>query len=63
MEKIKSFFKLYLEELNYKVSWPTYKELQGSTILVLVSSVIFAVIIGLMDYGFRNIMSLIYKSF
>lgn len=49
-------FKAYLEdtyqELRYKVSWPTWKELQSSAIVVLVASVIIALIIFAMDYLF-----------
>ena len=38
--------------MAHKVSWPTWKELQSSTVLVLVASVIFSVLIFLMDYAF-----------
>lgn len=37
-------------EMVHKVSWPTWKELQSSSILVLVASVIIALLIFLMDY-------------
>lgn len=37
-------------EMVHKVSWPTWKELQSSAILVLVASVIIALIVFLMDY-------------
>jgi preprotein translocase subunit SecE len=40
------------EELVNKVTWPTWKELQSSSILVLVASVIIALIIFLMDWVF-----------
>ncbi len=49
-------FKTYLaesyNELVNKVSWPTWKELQGSAIVVLVSALILSLIIFLMDYIF-----------
>ena len=49
-------FKTYLEEsyneLVHKVSWPTWKELQSSSIVVLVSALIIAFIVFLMDYVF-----------
>ncbi|WKZ64900.1 MAG: preprotein translocase subunit SecE [Flavobacteriales bacterium] len=49
-------FKTYLSEsyneLMNKVSWPTWKELQGSAIVVLVSALILSLIIFLMDYLF-----------
>ncbi|MCC6541284.1 MAG: preprotein translocase subunit SecE [Flavobacteriales bacterium] len=49
-------FKTYLSEsyneLVNKVSWPTWKELQSSSIIVLVSALILSLIIFLMDYIF-----------
>jgi preprotein translocase subunit SecE len=49
-------FKEYLNEtyteMVHRVTWPTWKELQNSTILVVVASVLFALMIGLMDFVF-----------
>ena len=49
-------FKTYLSEsyneLVNKVSWPTWKELQGSAIIVLVTALIISVIVFLMDFIF-----------
>ena len=49
-------FKTYLEEsyneLVNKVSWPTWKELQGSAIVVLVSAMILALVVFVMDFVF-----------
>ena len=41
-----------MNELSNKVSWPTWQDLQTSSIIVLVTSVILALIIWLMDYVF-----------
>lgn len=46
-----------------KVSWPKYKDLQSSSVLVLVASVIFAVLIGVIDVVFDSTMSWIYNAF
>ena len=46
-----------------KVSWPKYKDLQNSSVLVLVASVIFAVFIGIIDFAFDNAMSWFYSAF
>lgn len=35
-----------------KVSWPTWKELQSSAIIVLVSALLLSAIVFLMDYLF-----------
>jgi preprotein translocase subunit SecE len=49
-------FKTYLgesyNELVHKVSWPTWKELQSSAIVVLVAAIIVSLIIFVMDYVF-----------
>jgi len=49
---LKTTFQESYEELVHKVTWPTWKQLQSSSILVLVTSVIIALIIFLMDYIF-----------
>jgi len=58
---------LYLEEsykeLVHKVTWPSWKELQGSAILVMVTSMMIAIVVALMDYGFKNMMNWIYGIF
>ncbi len=46
--KIKSFLHAVKAEMK-KVSWPTRKEIVHSTIIVFVTIIIFAVIIGVMD--------------
>jgi preprotein translocase subunit SecE len=49
-------FRTYIEEtiqeLVHKVSWPTWKELQSSAIIVLVASVMIALVVFLMDFVF-----------
>jgi preprotein translocase subunit SecE len=50
-------------ELVYKVSWPTAKELASSSVLVLVASLILALIVWLMDFAFENLMTFIYGLF
>lgn len=51
------------QELKNKVTWPTWTQLQSSSILVAISSVIIALIIGLMDVGFDTILGEFYKIF
>ena len=61
MRKLMSFIRESYDEMMYKVSWPKYSALQSSSVLVLVASVIFALIIGVIDLGFDNIMEWIYS--
>ena len=62
MNKLKDFFRESYEELIERVSWPTYAELQSSTTLVLVSSIIFALAIAGVDFAFTKAMELFYQS-
>lgn len=52
-----------IQELKNKVTWPTWAQLQSSTILVAISSVIIALIISLMDLGFDTILGEFYSIF
>ena len=49
------------DELVYKVSWPTQKQLINSSVLVLIASIIIAVFIWAVDYIFSKFMELIYS--
>jgi preprotein translocase subunit SecE len=59
--KIGTYFKESYNELRHKVTWPTWRELQGSATLVLVTSVMLAIVIWAMDFAFDKIMSSIYS--
>ncbi|MDH5383004.1 MAG: preprotein translocase subunit SecE [Cyclobacteriaceae bacterium] len=63
MQKLKKFVMESVEELRHKVSWPKYAELQSSSMLVLVASLIFAMIIGVIDLAFNNSMEWFYNTF
>ena len=49
------------DELVYKVSWPTQKQLVNSSVLVLVASVIIAAFIWVVDKIFNWLMEIIYS--
>jgi preprotein translocase subunit SecE len=63
MKKIKDFILDSYQELRYKTTWPKFKELQSSSVLVLVASIIFALMIGFMDLIFKNLMAWYYNAF
>ena len=46
------YFQESYSELVNKVSWPTWKDLQTSSIVVLIASIIIALTVWLMDYIF-----------
>ena len=45
----------------YKVSWPTRSELSSSAVVVMFASLIIAVLIGVVDFGFEAVMNFIYS--
>ena len=49
------------KELVEKVSWPSFTQLQSSTLVVMVASLIFAIIVLVMDVSFETVMQGIYK--
>jgi preprotein translocase subunit SecE len=51
------------EELVHKVTWPTWKELQNSALVVMVASFIISLIIFIMDISFEKMMEFIYGLF
>ena len=63
MSKVVDFFKDSYQELVHKVTWPKYGSLQNSAILVLVASLIFALLIGAIDYVLRNGIEFYYEAF
>ncbi len=57
-----NYFKESYNELVNKVTWPTFQQLQSSTVVVMVASVIFALVVLAMDLSFENIMGALYKT-
>jgi len=43
-----------------KVTWPTAKEVRGSTITVIVMALVSAVILGLFDFAWSNLTQVVY---
>ena len=56
------YFKESYNELVNKVTWPSFNELQGSTVVVMVASLLFAIVVLAMDMSFENIMAAIYNT-
>ena len=49
---IRTYIEEIAHELSKKVSWPSWEDLQTSSIIVLVTSIILAFVIWVMDYVF-----------
>ena len=73
VSKFKEYIDETVNEMRHNVSWPTWKELQNNTIIVVVASVIFALLIFAMDFSFgisgesksvwKGLMGFIYHMF
>ncbi len=50
-------------EVTENVTWPKFTDLQSSSILVLVASLIFALLVGVVDLAFKSGLDLFYSSF
>ena len=60
MAKIVQFFKESKAELK-KVVWPTKDDVVSSIFVVIISTCIVAIILGLLDLGFSELFRLILK--
>jgi len=59
INKLIQFLKDVRFELG-KVTWPSRRELLGSTVIVMIMSVIVSIFIGVVDLGFSNLVSFIF---
>ena len=63
MNKITTYFKESYSELLEKVTWPTWSQLQQSTVIVLVATVIITAMVWLMDFSSNQLLKLVYSLF
>lgn len=50
-------FALQVQAEMKRVTWPTWPELRSATFVIIIFVVIVALIIGFMDWVFRNVVS------
>ena len=60
MRKFINYLKECAQELTQKVTWPTWEKLQSSALLVLVTTIILAAVVWVIDYAFQHLMEFIY---
>jgi preprotein translocase subunit SecE len=61
MNKITAYVKESFKELTEKVTWPSWLQLQQSTMIVLATTLVITFIVLLMDSGIGNGLRFIYK--
>ena len=63
MKKFINYVKECYNELVNKVTWPTWKELQSSAVVVSIASLIIALVVYLMDKTFETLLEAFYCVF
>ncbi len=63
MNKVTHYFKESYKELMEKVTWPTWSQLQQSTVIVLVATIIITAIVWGMDLVAQAGLKFIYSLF
>ena len=61
MSKFGSYIQSAYDELVHKVTWPTWDELQQTTIIVLVALVIMTLMIFGMDFVSEKVLTILYS--
>ncbi|MFD2921516.1 preprotein translocase subunit SecE [Terrimonas rubra] len=61
MTKIVNYFKDSYKELTEKVTWPNWDQLQQSTMIVLVATIIITAMIWVMDFLTGGALNFVYK--
>jgi preprotein translocase subunit SecE len=61
MNSLLTYIRESFQEVIHNVTWPEYKQLQKDTVTVIIASVVFAVIIALVDYGFKEVLEFVYS--
>ncbi|MFM2231967.1 MAG: preprotein translocase subunit SecE [Bacteroidota bacterium] len=63
MNKIQTYFRDSYKELMEKVTWPNWQQLQQSTMIVLVATLVITAIVWLLDLGSSNLLKFVYSLF
>ncbi len=61
MNKISNYFSDSYKELTEKVTWPNWTQLQQSTMIVLVATLLITALVALMDLIAAGALNFIYK--
>jgi preprotein translocase subunit SecE len=61
MSKFGSYIQEAYDELVHKVSWPNWKELQQTTVIVLVGLAIITFMMMIMNFASEKVITLLYS--
>jgi len=63
MNKVALYIRDSYKEMMHKVTWPTWEELQQSTMIVLAATIIITALVALMDFVSNGVLKFIYSLF
>ncbi len=63
MNKITSYIKDSYREMVEKVTWPTWPQLQQSTMIVLVATLVITGVVWVMDLASNSVLKFVYSLF
>lgn len=63
MNKISTYFRESYKELTEKVTWPTWAQLQQSTMIVLAATILVTALVWIMDFATGSVLKVIYNFF
>jgi preprotein translocase subunit SecE len=63
MSKVQAYFRDSYTELMEKVTWPTWQQLQQSTMIVLVATLVITALVWVMDLASNNVLKFVYSLF
>ena len=58
MNKISTYFRESYKELMEKVTWPTWTQLQQSTMIVLAATLVITAMVWVMDFASRSVLEI-----
>jgi len=61
VNKVTNYFKESYKELMEKVTWPSWSELQQSTVIVLVATLLITAMVYVMDVFSNGVLKFIYS--
>lgn len=63
MNRISLYIKDSYKELMEKVTWPNWEQLQQSTMIVLVATLVITAIVASMDFVINGVLKFVYSLF
>ncbi len=63
MNKISTYAKESYKEMVEKVTWPTWVQLQQSTVIVLIATLLITALVFAMDIASKGALNLVYSLF